>query len=66
MAFNTTNSTWSQVANKQAYNEMTAGNLNSKTLVTKYDPIYNKLVEQISYTMYRKLRYTQRACNGTA
>ena len=63
MAFNATNSTWTQVANKQAYNEMTAGNLNSKTLVTKYDPIYNKLVEQISYTMYRKLRCTQNWTN---
>jgi hypothetical protein len=63
MAFNPTNSTWGQVANKQAANTMTYSNLNSKTLITQYDPIYNKLVEQISYTMYRKLRYTQNWVN---
>lgn len=60
MAFEQTKSTWTQVANKQAYDEFTAGNLNSKTMITKYDPIYNKLVEQISYTMYRKLKVIQK------
>lgn len=55
-SFNPTKNTWSQIANKQAYTAMTAGNLNSTTLPTVYDPIYNKLVEQIAYTMYRELR----------
>lgn len=59
MAFNPTQSTWGQVANQQAANQMQYSNLNSTTLITQYDPIYNKLVEQISYTMYRKLRYLQ-------
>ena len=63
MAFNPTKSTWSQVANKQAANQMTSGNLNSSTFITTYDPIYNKLVEQISYTMYRKLRVVQNWSN---
>lgn len=59
MPFNPTKSTWPQVANEQAAGEMTTGNLNSTTMITSYDPIYNKLVEQISYTMYRKLRVIQ-------
>lgn len=59
MAYNPTKSTWSQVANEQAYKEFTAGALNSKQPVTQYDPIYNKLVAQISYTMYRKYQVNQ-------
>lgn len=58
--FNVTSQTWGQIANKQAAQEMTSGQLNSKTLVLQYDPIYNKLVSQISYTMYRKLRVMQK------
>lgn len=60
MAYNPTKSTWAQVANQQAYNEFTTGNLNSNELIVRYDPIYNKLVEQISYTMYRRMRVLQR------
>lgn len=60
MAFNPTNNTWDQVANQQSYNQITAGNLNSKTMITNYDPIYNKLIEQISYTMYRRMRVLQK------
>lgn len=60
MAFNPTKSTWDQVANKQSYDQITAGNLNSKTMITNYDPIYNKLIEQISYTMYRRMRVLQK------
>ena len=63
MAYNPTKSTWSQVANQQSYQEMQSGNLNSKTLITEYDPIYNKLVQQISYTMYRKLQVLQKWTN---
>lgn len=59
MLYNPTTSTWQQVANKQAATEINSGNLNSNTLITTYDPIYNKLVEQITYTMYRKLRVVQ-------
>lgn len=58
--FNPTKNTWDQVANKQSFDEITSGNLNSKTLIVEYDPIYNKLVQQISYTMYRKLRIMQK------
>ena len=58
--FNVTSQTWGQIANKQAAQEMTSGQLNSKTLVLQYDPIYNKLVSQISYTMYLKLRVMQK------
>ena len=58
--YNVTKQTWGQVANKQAAEQMTSGNLNSNTLVLEYDPIYNKLVSQISYTMYRKLRIMQK------
>lgn len=63
MSFNPTKSTWGQVANQQSATEMNSGNLNSQTIITTYDPIYNKLVEQISYTMYRKLRYLQNWSN---
>lgn len=63
MPFNPTKSTWPQVANKQAADEFSSGNLNSTTMITSYDPIYNKLVEQISYTMYRKLRIIQNWSN---
>lgn len=58
--FNLTTNTWSQVANKQAYEEVVPSNLNSETLMTKYDPIYNKLVQQISYTIYHKIQVAQR------
>lgn len=60
MPFNPTKNTWQQVANKQAYDEITSGNLNSETIITNYDPIYNKLVEQIAYTMYRRMQVLQR------
>lgn len=58
--YNPTKSTWGQVANKQAAEAITSGNLNSKTIITTYDPIYNKLIEQISTTIYHKLKVTQR------
>ena len=58
--FNPTSQTWSQIANKQAATEMQSGALNSNELILQYDPIYNKLVSQISYTMYRKLRVMQK------
>ncbi len=60
MPFNPTKNTFQQVANKQAYEMANSGNLNSKTMITEYDPIYNKLVQQISYTIYRKMRVVQR------
>lgn len=60
MPFNPTKNTFQQVANKQAYDMANSGNLNSKTMITEYDPIYNKLVQQISYTIYRKMRIVQR------
>lgn len=60
MPYNSTTNTWSQIANEQAYNEANVGNFNSTTLITEYDPVYNKLVEQISDTMYRRLQVTQR------
>lgn len=58
--FNPTSQTWGQIANKQAATEMQSGALNSNELILQYDPIYNKLVSQISYTMYRKLRVMQK------
>lgn len=60
MAFNPTRQTWDQVANKQSHGEMTYDNLNTNQLPIKYDPIYNTLVEEISYTMYRKLNVLQK------
>ena len=60
MPYNPTKNTFQQVANKQAYDMSNSGNLNSKTMITEYDPIYNKLVQQISYTIYRKMRVVQR------
>lgn len=60
MPFNPTKNTFQQVANKQAYDMANSDNLNSKTMITEYDPIYNKLVQQISYTIYRKMRIVQR------
>lgn len=59
-SFNPTKGTWSQVANQQAFDEFQAGHLNSDRLIVQYDPIYNKLVEQIGKTMYRKLSVTQK------
>ena len=60
MSFNPTKNTFQQVANKQAYDMASSGNLNSKTFITTYDPIYNKLIQQISYTIYRKMRVVQK------
>lgn len=60
MAFNPTKQTWFQVANQQAATEMASANLNSTSRPTNYDPIYNKLIEQIAYTMYRKMRIGQK------
>lgn len=60
MAFNSTKGTFQQVANQQAYNMANSGDLNSTTLITNYDPIYNKMVQQISHTIYRKMRVTQK------
>lgn len=58
--YNPTAATWNQVANKQAYDAVVYSNLNSGELPAVYDPIYNKLVEQISYTMYRRLQVLQK------
>lgn len=58
--FNMTTNTWSQIANKQSNDELVPSKLNSSTLITTYDPIYNKLVEQISRTIYHKLQVVQR------
>ena len=55
--------TWSQLANEQSYNEMTLANLNSNTIPTVYDPIYEKLIMQISDTIYREMRIEQRWAN---
>lgn len=55
--------TWSQLANEQSYNEMTLANLNSNTIPTVYDPIYEKLIMQISDTIYREMRIEQRWSN---
>ena len=55
--------TWSQLANEQSYNEMTLANLNSNTIPTVYDPIYEKLIMQISDTIYREMRVEQRWSN---
>lgn len=55
-----TTNMWSQLANEQSYKTVEYGNLNSKDFPIAYDPIYNKLIEQISYTMYRKLRIMQK------
>ena len=60
MSFNPTKNTFQQVANKHAYDMASSGNLNSKTFITTYDPIYNKLIQQISYTIYRKMRVVQK------
>lgn len=57
--FGPTTQLWDEVANQQSYNTMTYGNLNSTTFPTAYDPIYNKLIEQISYTMYRRMQILQ-------
>lgn len=59
-AFNPTNLTWSQQANEQAYKAMNYGNLNSTSLPQNYDPIYNKLIQEIGNTVYRELRVMQR------
>ena len=37
---NPTTNTWNQVANKQAYTDTTIANLNSNTIITRYDPIF--------------------------
>lgn len=58
-AFKSTSHTWQLLANEQAYNQMQSGNLNSSTMITAYDPIYNTLMAQIIDTMYRKLRVVQ-------
>lgn len=59
MATPVTTNMWSQLANEQAYKEMTNSNMNSKEFPLEYDPIYNKLISQISATMYRELRILQ-------
>lgn len=58
--FGPTTQTWDQVANEQSYKAMTYGNLNSTEFPEVYDPIYNKFIEQISYTMYRRLQILQK------
>lgn len=58
--FGPTTQIWDEVANKQAYTAMGYGNLNSTTFPTAYDPIYNKFIEQISYTMYRRMQILQK------
>lgn len=63
MAFNLTKNTWSQIANKQASTEASIANLNANAFNSKLDPVYGKLIEQISYTMYRKLQVTQKLAN---
>lgn len=57
--FGPTTQMWDEVANEQAYKALTYGNLNSTEFPTVYDPIYNKFIEQISYTMYRRLQILQ-------
>lgn len=57
---NPTTNTWNQIANKQAYTDTTIANLNSNTIITRYDPIFNKLIERISRDIYRRLEYAQR------
>lgn len=54
-----TGQTWENVANKQAYDQMTMSYLNSETLPTTVDPIYQKLVMQINDSIYHKMRYEQ-------
>lgn len=60
MNFKPTKNTWQQVANQQAYNMANSGALNSTTLITTYDPVYNKLVQEIGYTVYRKMSIVQK------
>lgn len=54
-----TSQTWQMQANKQAYDALTLAALNATEFPTNYDPIYGKLIEQISQTVYHKMRYEQ-------
>lgn len=60
MAKSYSQNTWSQIANEQATGEVVYSNLNASSPSAKYDPIYNKMIERIGQTMYRKLRITQK------
>lgn len=55
-----TQNLWDVLANEQSAGAMTAGNLNSTTFPTLSDPIYGKLIMQISDTIYREMRIEQR------
>lgn len=61
--FGPTTQLWDEVANKQAYNTVNYANLNATTFPTVYDPIYNTFIEQIAYTMYRRLQILQKYGN---
>lgn len=50
---------WETMANKQAYDAMKLSDMNADSLPENYDPIYGKLIEQISDTIYHKIRIAQ-------
>lgn len=54
-----TSNIWDMQANEQSYKALVLSALNSTALPTNYDPIYGKLVEQISDTVYHKMRVEQ-------
>lgn len=61
MSYNPTMNTWSQVANQQAYQQMANGShLMTDEFPVVLDPIYQKLIMEISYTFYRTFRITQK------
>lgn len=55
-----TSQMWQVQANEQAYKALTLSALNSVEMPTVYDPIYGKLIEQISRTTYRRFKFEQR------
>lgn len=63
MIMDFTKATWTQIANEQAFTEFASAALNTDELPEGYDPIYGKLVEQISRDIYHKLMVTQNWAN---
>lgn len=55
-----TSQMWQVQANKQAYNELTLAAMNATKIPENYDPIYGKLIEQITQTIFRRLEYQQK------
>jgi hypothetical protein len=58
--FPATKGTWTQVANKQAFDEFDMSHLTMDTPIAIYDPIFGKLLHTIGTTLYRHFTVSRR------